>query len=103
MEKFEGRPVWHCSVSKGGNLRGLAEWGRAGVIADDVLSGVGEGRVMDDPGQRVLHVRRYTTAAEAERVGGAVDVRGTEDHRTRVAAVLRYLPSGWLQTIGEAP
>jgi len=50
-----------------------------------------------------LHVRRYTTSEEASQVGGVVDVRRSDEHRLRVAAVAKYLPSDFLARIGEIP
>jgi len=103
MEHFQGRPVWHCSISRNGKLPTLLDYARSRLVAEAILAGCGEGDTFEEIGRGVLHVRKYTTAEESAMVGGAVDVRGTDEHRRRVDAVREYLPQGWLEMIGEAP
>jgi hypothetical protein len=103
MEHFQGRPVWHCSVSRNGALGSKKEISRAADLAAAVLADVGEGSPMAEMGSGVIHVRRYLTDGEADAVGGVVDVRGRPEHSARVEAVREWLPKGWLAQIGEAP
>lgn len=95
--------MWHCSVSFNGVLPTPAHWERAAEIALGVVSGVGIEKPFAEAGRGVLHMRRYLSPEEAERVGGAVDIRGTPEHAVRAERAKPYLPIGWLEAVGEAP
>ncbi len=103
MTHFNGKPVWHCSVSRKGRLDTLRDLAVAGGLLEAVLMGAGEGEIMQEMGRGVLHGRRYLTADESVRVGGAVDVRGTDEHVRRFEMVRAYVPAGWVEAIGERP
>ena len=90
MEHFDGRPVWHCSVSP--------KW-RAEVAAS-VIRNVGQGEVFLEDGGVAIHMRRHITDSELAQIGGpgAIrDVRGTPEEEERLAPVRAYLPKDWTE------
>lgn len=46
---------------------------------------------------RAFHLRRRLSASEQERVGPAVDIRGTPEVSVRLYAVRKWLPQGWTE------
>lgn len=86
-----GGPVWHASGR-----------GRSSAISRSIalgaLAGVGDKsttRIFDgSPGYGIVHVQRRLTDDEREsfEIGGLCDVRGTDEGRIRLLAVLRELP-----------
>lgn len=82
-----GGPVWHASGSS--PFGEDAAW----RIADAALEGVGDARLGEwrERGARAVHVRRRLSDVEAN--GLAVrDVRGKDEERSRLRALLRDAP-----------
>ena len=85
--------MWHASVAIPGmamlysvNLR---------TMAFEILNGVGDakaGQWIEDRA-KAFHLRRRLTAEEQERVGEAVDIRGTPEEIQRFQYLLEALPA----------
>ena len=85
-----GGPVWHASAQ----CKTLRE---AKVLAFRALFGVGDaslGQWIEEGGanKRTYHLRRRLTADEAALVGPLRDIRGTQEERDRLTALLRAAP-----------
>lgn len=85
--------MWHVSVkSRYGNV----PWAVLEEIARYELRGVGDARWGEwlERGNQVLHLRRRLREQEM-RIAGIVhivDIRGTDEHQSRVARVRQFLP-----------
>lgn len=86
--------MWHTSVSGFGLS---VETLRAKALR--VLEGVGDEALgqWEEQGIKAYHIRRRMTDAEAKRVGGVLDVRGTPEATQRFEKMRRYLPPGWTE------
>jgi hypothetical protein len=84
-----GGPVWHASVAGPGLSPTILQ-----RLALDVLTGVGDASLGEwhEWTGRAYHVRRRLSAAEQERVGPAIDCRGTPEAARRFYAMQRQLP-----------
>ena len=85
-----GGPVWHASAS-------AANEATAWAMAERALTGVGDAKLGQwrERGRRgVVHLRRRLTDAERASAGnlGVRDIRGTEEERDRLRALLREVP-----------
>jgi hypothetical protein len=62
-----------------------------------VLEGVGDPALgqWEEIGIKAFHLRRRLTDAEARRVGGVLDIRGTAEAQHRFDRMRKYLPPGW--------
>lgn len=96
-----GGPVWHASASSAVNE--ATAW----AMAERALNGVGDpllGEWRERGNRGIVHVRRRLTDGERALAGGlgVRDVRGTEEERERLAALLREAPQlrGRLQRSG---
>jgi hypothetical protein len=87
MEHFDGRPVWHCSVSPKQKVK----------LACEVIARVGYGPVFCEDGATAIHLRRHLTDSEMSGVE-VKDVRGTPEEAARLAPVRQYLPLGWSES-----
>ena len=91
MEKEYGGPVWHGSVAS----RSLKDWEWFEEKAQTLLGGVGEAtrgewrEYSDQPGMRVLHVKRRLNSGEEVVAGILRDIRGTTEMVRRAEAVSR--------------
>jgi hypothetical protein len=87
-----GGPVWHASVA----IPGLAMLYSVNLrtMAFEILNGVGDAKAgqwfEDRP--KAFHIRRRLTPEEQERVGEAVDIRGTPEETQRFQHLLAALP-----------
>jgi len=81
-----GGPVWHASI--GGNLASVVKR----RLAIEALRGVGQQSVQWEKDRMAYHIRRLMTPAEAERIGGLCDLRGTAEGLSRLMAVSAVLP-----------
>lgn len=65
-------------------------------MAERGLEGVGDAQLGEwrEVGERAVHLRRRLSDAEREQAGGLTvrDVRGTDEERNRIRAVLRDAP-----------
>jgi len=86
MEDFNGRPVWHCSVSPKSKIE----------LAAEVIRHVGQGAVMLEDGHVAIHLRRWVTDTELEGLD-VKDIRGTLEAEARLDKVRHYLPVGWTE------
>ncbi len=46
-------------------------------------------------GNMAFHLRRRLSSGEFDRVGAAVDIRGTLEYHERLRAMTLYLPANW--------
>lgn len=86
--------MWHTSVSGFGLS---VETLRAKALR--VLEGVGDESLgqWEERGMKAYHIRRRMTEDEAKRVGGVLDIRGTDEATKRFERMRRYLPPGWTE------
>ena len=81
--------MWHASVA--GPALASAVRRR---LALETLKGVGlDTAQWEDDRPTAYHIRRRLTDAEAERVGGVCDLRGTVEGWARFERIKAYLPS----------
>src|SRR4051794_9851708 len=85
-----GGPVWHASASA---LTTPTAWS----MAERALEGVGDaqlGEWREHGNHGIVHIRRRLSDAEREALGGlgVTDIRGTDEERNRLLALLRDAP-----------
>lgn len=85
-----GGPVWHASASA---MTIPTAWS----MAERALEGVGDaalGEWREQGPTGIVHIRRRLSDAERELAGGlgVRDVRGTDEERQRLRAVIREVP-----------
>lgn len=63
-------------------------------LALEVLEGVGDSALgqWEDWSGYAYHVRRRLSLAEQAHVGDMLDIRGTKEHKKRLAAIRKVLP-----------
>jgi hypothetical protein len=86
-----GRPVWHVSVAYRGHVLVPHLLDKLCIAT---LEGVGDatrGEWREMP-RRSFHLLRRLSEAEQERIGPAVDIRGTEEAAQRRMLTLAALP-----------
>jgi hypothetical protein len=90
-----GGPVWHASVSPLFSRVSMIE-GALFEIADLELRGVGDVKLggWHEVGDKAVHLRRRLTDKEMQYAGidTVVDVRGTDEMRTRIRRMRPFLP-----------
>jgi hypothetical protein len=103
MDMNLGGPVWHASVA--GSLIKAVLWQEAerqlAVVGDASL---GEWR---EVGDRAVHLRRRLSEREQRHVGPVVDIRRSDEARTRAARLGGLLalapPEVLAEEVGEMP
>lgn len=62
----------------------------------EILKGVGDPDLGEwsQKTSRAYHLRRRLSAKEQERIGPAIDIRGTDEEIRRMNLIFEYLPSG---------
>ena len=82
-----GGPVWHASAAASEGWRETLR-----RFALEALEGVGDADLgeWEEWTGYAFHVRRRLSAAEHERVGDVIDMRGTPEARRRLQRVWQY-------------
>lgn len=85
--------MWHASIS---GRYGAPQWALLEDLARQELRGVGDASLGEwaERGDRVFHLRRRLTDREMAEglIASVVDVRGTDEHATRVDRMRPFLP-----------
>jgi hypothetical protein len=86
-----GGPVWHASVSSPLLTVGSEV---LEAMAREILDGFGDAGLGEwtEDRPKAFHIRRRLTPREQERVGDAVDIRGSAEEKSRMAILLYDLP-----------
>jgi hypothetical protein len=101
MDLGFGGPVWHASI----RVRGNAPVGLARRLAHAALEGVGDSSLGEwgEQGESAYHVRRRLSVPEQIQARLAMrDIRGTDEARERVNALLLHVPQLHAFAVGEA-
>lgn len=87
-----GGPVWHVSARQ---ITG--DWGGSFALARHALRDVGDASRGEweerTERTRILHLKRRLSASEDELVGPLRDIRGTDEERRRLHALVREAPA----------
>jgi hypothetical protein len=85
-----GGPVWH--VSTAGHQPDVTQ-AEVRAAAYAILDGYGDASLgeWEEIGRTAFHLRRRLSAAEQQRVGPVVDIRGTDEAVRRVSRVWRWV------------
>jgi len=86
-----GGPVWHASVSSPFLTVGSSA---LEAMAREILDGVGDASLGEwtDDRPKAFHLRRRLTPREQERIGEAIDIRGSAEEKMRMTNLLYDLP-----------
>lgn len=88
--------MWHVSIAPRFALPAINATAAVFKEAVEQLDGVGAAALGEwrEVGDLAVHLRRRLTAAEMSRarIEAVVDVRGTDEHKRRVDAILPFLP-----------